>query len=523
MVRVTTAAQAAAMDATAIAAGTPSWNLMSAAGRAASAVIRDHFRGHLDDGCLVFAGPGNNGGDAWVVAADLAAGNASVTVVEVEPPKTDDARKAKALAPPGIRVISFGALSALSALSELARDAQPVIVDGVLGTGATGAPRGTIADAIQAINALRAAGARVIALDIPSGVDATSGAAAGPAVRADLTVTFGTMKRGLLRNRDASGAICVVDIGLGQAATSGDALELVDAARALSAVPSIPADANKGTRRRLLVVGGATGMAGASILAARAALRSGIGMVKLCVEAASMPPVQAAEPSALTCAWPVDDAALADYLGWAHCVLLGPGLGLSRTSRELAARVLAAWRGPVVVDADALTAFEGTAERLGELLKGRPAIITPHAVEAQRLVGAAAADIDAGRFEAAALLAQRVRATVLLKGVPTVVSDGTRSVVVAVGTPVLATGGSGDLLGGMVATLLAQTGDPMMSAASGAWVHGRAAEITGAGAVRGVALDDVVAALRLAWRADSGPWPLTPPVIAELPAAGERL
>jgi len=516
MVRVTTAAQAAAMDATAIAAGTPAWNLMSAAGRAASAVIRDRFRGHLDDGCVVFAGPGNNGGDAWVVAADLAAGNASVTVVEVEPPKTDDAIKAKALVPPGIRVIPFGALS------ELARDAQPVIVDGVLGTGATGAPRGTIADAIQAINALRAAGARVIALDIPSGMDATSGAAAGPAVRADLTVTFGTVKRGLLRNRDASGAICVVDIGLGQAATSGDALELVDAARALLAVPSIPADANKGTRRRLLVVGGATGMAGASILAARAALRSGIGMVKLCVEAASMPPVQAAEPSALTCAWPVDDAALADYLGWAHCVLLGPGLGLSRTSRELAARVLAAWRGPVVVDADALTAFEGTAERLGELLKGRPAIITPHAVEAQRLVGAAAADIDAGRFEAAALLAQRVRATVLLKGVPTVVSDGTRSVVVAAGTPVLATGGSGDLLGGMVATLLAQTGDPMTSAASGAWVHGRAAEITGAGAVRGVGLDDVVAALRLAWRADSGTWPLTPPVIAELPAAGER-
>ena len=175
MVRVTTAAQAAAMDATAIAAGTPAWNLMSAAGRAAAAVIRDHFRGHLDDGCLVFAGPGNNGGDAWVVAADLAAGNASVTVVEVEPPKTDDAKKAKALVSSGVRVVP------LAAYDPPASGTQPVIVDGVLGTGATGAPRGTIADAIQAINALRAAGARVIALDIPSGVNATSGATPGPA------------------------------------------------------------------------------------------------------------------------------------------------------------------------------------------------------------------------------------------------------------------------------------------------------------------------------------------------------
>ena len=182
-------------------------------------------------------------------------------------------------------------------------------------------------------------------------------------------------------------------------------------------------------------------------------------------------------------------------------------------------RVLTAWRGPVVVDADALTAFEATAERLGELLKGRPAVITPHAVEAQRLAGVSAADIDAGRFEAAALLAQRVRATVLLKGVPTVVSDGARTVVVAAGTPALATAGSGDVLGGIVATLLAQTNDAVASAASGAWVHGRAAELAGPGGVRGVTLDDVIASLRLSWRM---PELTHAPVLATLPAVGER-
>jgi NAD(P)H-hydrate epimerase len=196
-------------------------------------------------------------------------------------------------------------------------------------------------------------------------------------------------------------------------------------------------------------------------------------------------------------------------------VLLGPGLGLSRASRELAVRVLTRWRGPVVVDADALTAFEGDAERLGALLEGRPAVITPHVVEAERLSGISTADIDAGRFEAAAILARRVRATVLLKGVPTIVSDGIDTKVVAAGTPALATGGSGDMLGGIVATLLAQTGNPMASATSGAWVHGRAAEIAGPGVARGVTLDDVMAALRLAWRPSEAP---AAPVLTELPS-----
>lgn len=512
MVRVTTAAEAAAIDARAIAAGTASFTLMSAAGRAAADVIRARLRPYLADGCIIFAGPGNNGGDAWIVARELAAATIAVILVEVEPPKTDDAQKAKSSVGAGVRVVP------LAEVAVPAAGKQPVVVDGLLGTGASGAARGAVGEAIRVIRGWQTSGARVVALDVPSGVDATTGVAAGDSVRAELTVTFGTIKRGLLRNRAAAGAIAVVDIGLG-GAPNADGLELIDSPSALAAVPPIGANAHKGTRRRLLVIGGATGMAGATVLAARSAMRSGIGMVRLCVEANSITAVQAAEPGAMASAWPADDTVLADYLSWPHCVLLGPGLGLSRAGRELATRVLTAWRGPVVVDADALTAFEGDVERLGELLKGRPAVITPHVVEAHRLAGLTAADIDTGRFESAALLAKRVRATVLLKGVPTVVSDGARTVVIAAGTPALATAGSGDVLAGIVATLLAQTSNPVSSAATAAWVHGRAAELAGPASVRGVTLEDVIASLRLAWRAPDAP---KLPMIGSLPAVGEQ-
>lgn len=504
---VTTAAQAAAMDQRAIDAGVESFALMRAAGHAAANVIRARCGLSGLRGALIFTGAGNNGGDGWVVAKALADAGVRCEVVEVGAPRTPDAQRARSEAPSvGRRVWPVDVAAIL--------DGSHCVVDGILGTGTSGAPRDELRDAVTAINTLRERGLVVASLDIPSGVDATSGDAPGTSVTADLTVTFGTIKRGLLRNRRAAGAIVAVDIGLGAAADDAAIPRLVDAEVALGRVPAISAGANKGTRRRLLVVGGAAGMAGATVFAARGALRSGAGMVKLCVEQASVVPVQAAVPAALTATWPRDESVLAEYLSWAHAVLLGPGLGLGAPSRELAERVLTAWRGPVVVDADALTLFSGNVGRLAELLKGRPAVITPHAVEAERLAGVSAADLDAGRFEATARLADRVRATVLLKGVPTVVSNGVATEVVAAGTPVLATGGSGDVLGGIVATLLAQMGDPLGAAASGAWVHGRAAELAGGAQVRGVALDDVVDALRAAWLR---PPALEAPVIAELP------
>jgi ADP-dependent NAD(P)H-hydrate dehydratase / NAD(P)H-hydrate epimerase len=509
-VRVVSATQASELDAAAIAGGVPSRTLMQAAGRAAADLVLSRFPLESSRGVAVFAGPGNNGGDAWVVAAELARRGVRVRVAEISPARTPDA------------IAEREAASAV--LTHATPDgSEGVIIDGLLGTGAKGAPRGEIADAIGRIDFLRSddrAGTRVISLDIPSGVDATTGESFGAHVRAHLTVTFGAIKRGLLVNRDASGAIVVVEIGLGAgAAHSGDAMPLMDFGMVRDAVPPILAAAHKGTRKRLMIIGGAQGMAGSTILAARGAMRSGVGMVKLVVAPESIAAVQAAEPAAMCAAWPRSDEEFDALYEWAIVLLVGPGLGVGPTSTAFVERVLGEWRGPVVLDADGLTAFKGRASELGKLLDGRPAVITPHAAEFSRLAGLNPGEVNARRFEIAAELARTVHATVLLKGVPTIVSDGVATDVSASGTPVLATAGSGDVLGGIVATLLAQGGDPRSSAAAAAWIHGRAAEIAGAGHVRGVNLHDVIEALRDAWRLESPTLPA--PILAELPAVGE--
>jgi len=508
-VRVVSASQAAELDAAAIARGVPSRSLMQAAGRAAAALVLDRFPIESSRGVAVFTGPGNNGGDAWVVAAELARRGVRVRVAEAVAARTPDAMAERE--------------AASAVLAHAVPDgSEGVIVDGLLGTGARGAPQGAIAEAIARIERLRsgdAGGARVVALDVPSGVDASTGDTPGPHVRADLTVTFGAMKRGLLVNRDASGAIVVTDIGLGDAASPvAGAAWLVDAGMVRRAVPAIPAAAHKGTRKRLAIVGGAEGMAGTVVLAARGAMRSGVGMVKLVVAPGSVAAVQAAEPGAMCARWPESDAEFGELYDWAHVLLVGPGLGLGPAPRAFVERLLGEWRGAVLLDADGLTAFAGEAATLGRLLNGRPAVITPHAMEFARLAGVTPEEVNARRFDIAAELARTVHATALLKGVPTIVSDGSVTDVSAAGTPVLATAGSGDVLGGIAATLLAHGTDARSSAAAAAWIHGRAAEIAGAGRVRGVNVHDVVHALRDAWRLD--PAPLPAPILAELPAVG---
>ncbi len=179
------------------------------------------------------------------------------------------------------------------------------------------------------------------------------------------------------------------------------------------------------------------------------------------------------------------------------------------------------WRGPTVLDADALSMFEGDAASLAALLGGRPALITPHVVEFGRLADMTPDVVLANRYDVGRELARALGCVVLLKGVPTVIhAPGGRGVVVAAGTPVLATGGSGDVLTGIAGTLVAQMGDPMEAAACAAWIHGRASERVGEGGIRGATLDDVVAALAHVW---AGPPPVRrPPVLAELPAVGDR-
>jgi len=518
LVRVVTSSESAARDGAAIAAGTPSRALMQRAGAAAASEIALRYGALMGGGVLLVAGPGNNGGDAWVVARALGAVNVTVRVIEPVAAKTTDAQAERALA---LESLGRSVLEPWDGASSFDRG-ESLVVDGLLGTGVSGAPRNTVARAIDGVAAMRARGATIVALDLPSGVDATTGQSQGRAVAADLTLTFGTVKRGHLVDRERSGGIVVIDIGLGANAELNDgAPVLVDERWVAAQVPAIAASAHKGMRKKVAIIGGSVGMAGASVLAARAALRSGVGMVKLVVAPESIRAVQEAEPLALAAPWPGDDEAIDAAIGsWADAVVIGPGLGRSAATRALVERILTAWKGPALLDADALNVFEGEPQSLGALLASRPALITPHPAELGRLAGRSVDDVLAERFDVGACLAQTLGSCVLLKGVPSVASapDG-RRMVSASGTPVLATAGSGDLLSGIAGTLLAQTGDALVAGAAGAWIHGHAAELA-ASSVRGATLDDVCAALRDSWRLSREPTRY--PVLAELPAVGDR-
>ena len=526
LVRVVTSSESAARDASAIAAGVPSRALMQRAGAATAAEIALRYRDRLGTGVVVLAGPGNNGGDAWVVARALATSGARVRVIEPIVSRTPDGMAERALA---LEVLGNDVVE--SAVPESLASGELLVVDGLLGTGSSGAPRGDVATVIERVAHV---GDRVavVAIDVPSGLDASTGETAGDqlAVRAHLTLTYGSVKRGLLVNRDACGVIAVLDIGLGSHAAVPDGAPcLIDEPWVAAAVPPIPASAHKGIRKKLAIVGGASGMAGASTLAARSAMRSGIGMVKLIVAPESLPSVQEAEPYALAASWPGDDSAVeSDIAQWADAVVIGPGLGRSAESRALLERVLRVWRGPMLLDADALTLFERRAPDLAALLAGRAALITPHPVEFSRLMGLEVNDVLAQRFDVGGAAAAILGATVLLKGVPTVISapppSGDR-LVSASGTAALATAGSGDVLSGIGGAMLAQIGDAFTAAAVAAWVHGRAAERVPtrdgvADRVRGITLEDVINELRDSWAFDDRPTRY--PVLVELPAIGGR-
>ena len=522
LVRVVTSSESAARDTSAIASGIPSRALMQRAGAAAAAEIALRYRDKLSRGVLVLAGPGNNGGDAWVVARAMATSGVRVRVIEPIAAKSPDAIAERDLA-----LAVLDAADVVSVVPEALDAGDGLVIDGLLGTGGTGEPRGAIARLIALTATLEARDATVIALDVPSGLDASTGAAHDVVVRAALTLSFGTIKRGHLVNRDVCGAIVVLDIGLGMHASLDDGAPLlVDEAWVGARLPNIPASAHKGVRKKVAIVGGAPGMAGATVLAARAAMRSGVGMVKLVVSSESLSAVQQNEPYALAGHWPSDDAAVdREISGWADAVIIGPGLGRDDDSRALLERMLRRWSGPTLLDADALTLFEGDARALAKLLSGRPALVTPHPLEFARLAGADVHHVLDARFDVGRELAATLDAVVLLKGVPTVITAANgRRLVSASGTPALAAAGSGDVLSGIGGTMLAQIGDAFIAGAIAAWVHGRAAErvpSAGAGDIRGIALEDVVNELRDAWTFDDRPTRY--PVIAELPSVGARL
>lgn len=503
---VVTAEEAAARDAAAIESGIPSLELMRTAGVRAAAEIRRRFGERLAGGVIIYCGAGNNGGDGWVIAGEFARGLYPVRVVEVGAPRSDDAVEAKR--------------SAMTILADAEQVMGPnsaapsIVVDALLGIGTTGAPRGAFAAAIREIAEHRTRGAKVVCIDLPSGLDATTGSS-HEAVEGDLTLTFGSVKRGHLISRDACGEIVCLDIGLGPAGSARDRdVTLVDSGWVHSRLPRLPANAHKGTRGKVAIVGGGIGMAGAAILSARAALRSGAGLVRAIVHPENRDAVHTAVPSALVSGWPRTTRELEEMAGWADVMVIGPGLGRTRESEIMGTTMLEASGCPLLVDADMLNVFEGDTGALARAVGGRTALLTPHPLEMSRLVSTPVEAVLDRRFEIGCQLASECGATVLLKGTPTVISavDG-RRLVSAAGTPALATGGSGDVLAGIIGALMVRIPDTLNAAACAAWIHGRAAELCGPGL--GVVLEDVLYAMAAAWN-ERAPL-LPPPILARLP------
>ncbi len=461
-------------------AGVPSVILMENAGRGAADVILQQFP--TARGLLVVCGNGNNGGDGFVVARRWLTMGRQVVVClfdageKLSPEATVmlDAYRAVGGCVIGDEDETWG-----HALSQ-----SDVIVDALFGTGLTRQLQGVHAEMVHRING---AGKPVVALDLPSGLDADTGQVLGECVRATLTVTFGCAKRGCFTFGGAqlSGRVCTVDIGVPlPTAGSGERLafaitrEYVE--RTLRGRPTV---GHKGQAGHVVVIGGSMGTLGAARLAAHGAFRAGAGVVTVATHADAAQALGSESWEVMVRAVGPDFSRdLGDWLGKATSVVFGPGLGVSAITRDWLRNVLTTFRGLVVLDADGLT-----------LLSEMPAwrdrcvsqlVVTPHPGEAARLLSSSPAAIEADRFQALDALTTCLGATVVLKGAPSLVGDANASHIAPFGHSCLSTAGAGDVLAGIIGAL--GTRLPALDAALvGTWLHATAGEQLGEGRFAG--------------------------------------
>ena len=494
-------------DATGIALAT----LMDAAGRAAALLIAERFPERLRGGVLVATGPGHNGGDGWVLARALHAVGVPVFVAPVPgEPAPLTAIMARLAREAGVRVVE----------PDGPWPAVQLLVDALLGTGAKGALRGSVLALVERLNDLALP---VAAVDGPTGVDLATGTTMGSSLRADLSVTFGGLRRGHLLAREECGDVVVLDIGHPPADPAWPML--LSDAHAAQAIGRFSADAHKGDRGRVVVIGGEPGMSGALRLAARAAFGAGAGLVWAVAPAETVAILRGAEPDLQTVAHdftPTLSPELVTLLERADAVVVGPGLGRGAGRREFVEAVARRTRR-LLLDADALNAFQGADAALAALASGRVLALTPHVGEFARLFPAHAAGMDMDPWQAATAAAAQSGALVVLKGVPTVIAaPGEPPLTVSAGNPGLATGGSGDVLSGIAGTFLSTTDRPLVALAAAGQALGRAAEQAARRTTaRGMRPMDVVAALPDLWRywetLRVAPTPPRPPVRLELP------
>lgn len=464
-----TGSEMGAIDRDAIDSGLPARVLMETAGRGVAAAVRARHPGVRRP--LVVCGPGNNGGDGYVVARVLREGDDRIEPVVLtlgeRERHTDEARaNLDLLAGAGVECAPLRDLKPL----ERWIPRCDLIVDAVFGIGLARAVEGHAADVLAA---LWSSELPVVAVDLPSGLSSDTGVALGPEPRAELIVTLGLPKLGLALRPDL-GEILVADIGLPARADAAQVLLTDGSVRRL--LPERVAGGHKGTFGHVLVVAGSPGKTGAAILATRSALRAGAGLATLAATDLLNPiyETQLVEAMTLPLGERLDARVLAREAATRDALVIGPGLGSDPASVDAVLGLLAALERPAVVDADALNACAGRPEAL----RGPGArIVTPHPGEAARLLGRPVVD----RVSDARELAERCGAVCVLKGARTVIAEPESGAVRInpTGGPGLASGGTGDVLAGLIGGLLAQGLGPLDAAAAGVYLHGRAGELGG--------------------------------------------
>lgn len=472
--------------------GVPGYALMCAA---AQAVWREACERWPGIGQVaVFCGGGNNGGDGFEVARLARRDGRAVTVIDL-------AKRA----PSGDAALARAAWQSAGGSVEPWSDAvgrlegADLVIDAILGTGLSRPPEGTAREAIVAINAHHRRGGAVLAVDTPSGLDVTTGAALGDCVEADATVTFIARKFGLHTGvgPDFAGAVRYAPLVAGGFDVERPAAvaRLLDRDMLSAWFPRRRRSAHKGNSGHVLIVGGDHGMAGAALMAARAALHCGAGLVTVATRDDHAVALAAAQPEAMF-RGVADATALAPLLARADVVAIGPGLGQSEWSRALWHAVRGCDR--LVVDADALNLLAAEPHRADNW------ILTPHPGEAGRLLGLTAAEVQRDRRAALVALARRYGGHPLLKGAGTLVYEGAEPArpqapevaLCPYGNPGMAVGGMGDVLTGVVAACLAQGMPPGQAAVAAVTVHALAGDAVAAGRERGLLPSDLIAELR---------------------------
>ncbi|QYK13476.1 NAD(P)H-hydrate dehydratase [Shewanella rhizosphaerae] len=451
--------------------------LIDSAGQSAFELLQRE--GKLNSKILVLAGYGNNGADAYICATLLLESGCDVALYAVERSEAGE----------GISYAKAAFLAAgghqLSDYEEALKEAE-VIVDGLLGTGVKGELRAPFAEMIVAINRYSP---WILSLDVPSGIDVDTGAGQ-LAVKADVTLTFGAPKQGLItgKARDCVGRLWFADIGLQDYLPESKVLNIAHRLTDLG-LPARAQNSHKGACGKVTVIGGDIGMAGAPRLAAESCLRAGAGLVAVISRPEHLTVVNSGRPEIMFWGCELVDMEVYQRLGWADILLIGPGLGKHDWGYNLL-KATGLSDKPCVMDADALNLLALEPSRQSNW------VLTPHSGEAARLLGISIAEVEADRFAAVYALQAKYGGVVVLKGAGTLIYDGKVCHVAPVGNPGLASGGSGDVLGGIIAALMAQGMAKMEAASAGVVVHGAAADLAAKEGERGMLACDLFAHIR---------------------------